>query len=126
MGIVVAVLHSRLRHVKFPTVLSFFQGSRFIPFASTLVFAAVGQVFPFVWVWFSKGINALAGGISNLGMFGPFVYGTVEKLLIPIIDFASTAYLPERRSTSKSYFATELTNAFTSLMVLSIICSRFM
>ena len=87
MGIVVAVLHSRLRHVKFPTVLSFFQGSRFIPFASTLVFAAVGQVFPFVWVWFSKGINALAGGISNLGMFGPFVYGTVEKLLIPMNSY---------------------------------------
>ena len=83
VGIVVAVLHSRRRHVKFPTVLSFFQGSRFIPFASTLVFVAVGQVFPFVWVWFSKGINALAGGISNLGMFGPFVYATVEKLLIP-------------------------------------------
>ena len=87
VGIVVAVLHSRLRHVKFPTVLSFFQGSRFIPFASTLVFAAVGQVFPFVWVWFSKGINALAGGISNLGMFGPFVYGTVEKLLITMNSY---------------------------------------
>ena len=83
VGVVVATLHSKLRHVKFPTVFSFFQGSRFIPFASTLLFTAIGQVFPFIWVWFSKGINALAGAVSNLGMFGPFVYATVEKLLIP-------------------------------------------
>lgn len=83
VGIVVAVLHSKLRHVKFPTIFSFFQGSRFIPFASTLLFILIGQVFPFIWVWFSKGINALAGGINGLGIFGPFVYATVEKLLIP-------------------------------------------
>ena len=42
------------------------------------------------------------------------------RLKIPIIDFASTTYLPEVKSTSKSYFETMFTNSFTSLIELSI------
>ena len=83
IGIITANLHRRVRHVKFPTAFAFFQGSRFTPFASTVLFMFLGQVFPFLWVWLSKGINALAATVQYTGIFGPFIYATVEKLLIP-------------------------------------------
>lgn len=83
VGVVTAYLHKKVRHVKFPTAFSFFQGSRFTPFASILFFIFLGQLYPFAWVWLSKGVNALAIMVQNTGIFGPFVYSTVEKLLIP-------------------------------------------
>ena len=42
-----------------------------------------------------------------------------SKLKIPMIDFASTTYLPDVKSTSKSYLLTIFTKSFTSLIELS-------
>jgi hypothetical protein len=39
------------------------------------------------------------------------------RLKIPIIDFASTTYLPDVRSTSKSYLDTRFTKSFTSFSI---------
>lgn len=83
VGVITAYLHKKVRPLKFPTAFSFFQGSRFTPFASILFFIFLGQLFPFAWVWLSKGVNALAVMVQNTGIFGPFFYSTVEKLLIP-------------------------------------------
>ncbi|RGY94900.1 PTS transporter subunit EIIC [Clostridium sp. AM58-1XD] len=83
VGIMTAWIHSKIRHVKLPTAFAFFQGSRTVPFVNAIIFIFVGQFFPYLWVWLSKGIEALAEVVKNMGIFGPFVYATVEKLLIP-------------------------------------------
>lgn len=86
-GIIVAVftsfLHKKFRTVKLPLVFAFFQGVRFVPFVSLVFFMALGQVIPFIWVYVSQAINGLASLVSVTGPFGPFIYGTAEKLLIP-------------------------------------------
>ena len=48
-----------------------------------------------------------------------------SRLKMPIMDFASTTYLPEVRSISKLYLFTVLTNTFTSLMELSWMLKDF-
>lgn len=83
VGVITASLHKRVRHIKFPTAFAFFQGSRFTPFAAILFFIFLGQLFPFVWIWLSKGVSSLALMVQSTGVFGPFFYSTVEKLLIP-------------------------------------------
>lgn len=82
-GILVAIIHNKFRNIKLPMAFAFFQGVRFVPIASIILLTIVGQIFPFIWVYFSMGIGALGNSINSLGIFGPFVYGTVERLLIP-------------------------------------------
>ena len=48
-----------------------------------------------------------------------------SRLKIPIMDFASTIYRPDERSTSKSYLLTMLTKSFTSFMDFSRILNVF-
>lgn len=83
VGMLTSVLHKKLKHVKFPMAFAFFQGNRFVPIASVFIFVVLGNLFPFIWVYISRGINGLAKILGNLGAFGPFLYGMVERLLIP-------------------------------------------
>ncbi|CUX72205.1 PTS system maltose-and glucose-specific EIICB component [Clostridium sp. C105KSO15] len=83
VGILTAAFHRHLKRTKFPMAFSFFQGNRFVPIACVLIFVIFGHAFPFVWIYISRGIDALAGALGNMGIFGPFLYGFVERLLIP-------------------------------------------
>jgi PTS system maltose and glucose-specific IIC component len=82
-GIIVSLVHNKFKDVKLPMAFAFFQGVRFTPIASIFVMYAFGQVFPFAWVWLSRAINALGSAMNTAGVFGPFIYGLTERLLIP-------------------------------------------
>ena len=47
------------------------------------VMVVLAVLFTFVWPYAQAGINALGGFIRGAGNFGLFVYGTLERLLIP-------------------------------------------
>ena len=83
IGCVTAAVHKKFKDIKLPMMFSFFQGIRFVPFATIIICALLGQVFPLVWVYVAKGIDQLARAIVVMGPVGPFMYGFVEKLLIP-------------------------------------------
>lgn len=83
VGILTSVLHNKFREVKFPMAFSFFQGVRFVPIISLFSFIILGNLFPFVWMWISRGINGLALLLNQMGTFGLWLYGFVERLLIP-------------------------------------------
>lgn len=83
VGIITSVLHKKFRTVKFPMAFSFFQGVRFVPIISVFCFVILGNLFPFVWVYISKAINGLANLLNQMGVFGLWLYGFVERLLIP-------------------------------------------
>ena len=82
-GVLVSILHRKLRHIKLPMAFAFFQGVRFVPFACSLFFMIFGQLFPFLWVYFSQGVQAVALFVAGAGAFGPFIYGAGELLLVP-------------------------------------------
>lgn len=93
VGLGVAVLHNRFYRVEFPQVLSFFGGTRFVPIISGLVFLVVGIVMYFIWPIIQSGIYAVGDLVLNSGYAGTWVYGFMERLLIPF-GLHHVFYLP--------------------------------
>lgn len=83
VGIISAYIHNHTHTIKLPMALAFFGGNRFVPIATSVSFMLLGQVFPFAWVYIAEAINWVASGVANSGIFGPFLYGFGERLLIP-------------------------------------------
>ncbi|MBR5155800.1 MAG: PTS transporter subunit EIIC [Clostridia bacterium] len=83
VGLGVAALHNRFYKIELPTVISFFGGVRFVPIISTFVYILVGIVMYFIWPYIQRGIYSLGGLVLNSGYFGTFIYGTIERALIP-------------------------------------------
>ena len=72
---------------KLPDALSFFNGKRFVPFVVILRSAIVAIVLSFVWPVVQSGINSFGVWIANsqdtAPVLAPFIYGTLERLLLP-------------------------------------------
>ena len=83
VGLGVAWLHNRFYKIELPTALSFFGGTRFIPIISTLAYILVGVIMYFVWPWVQTGIHALGGLVTKSGYAGTWIYGIIERALIP-------------------------------------------
>ena len=83
VGLGTAALHNRFYKIELPQVLSFFGGTRFIPIISGLVYTIVGIIMFFIWPPVQSGINAVGNVVLNSGYVGTWVYGFMERLLIP-------------------------------------------
>ncbi len=83
VGLGVAALHNKFYKIKLPTVISFFGGTRFVPIISALVYILVGVVMFFAWPFIQAGIYALGGLVTGSGYAGTFIYGIIERALIP-------------------------------------------
>lgn len=72
---------------KLPDVLSFFNGKRFVPIVVILWSFIVAVIFAIVWPIIQLGINSfgvwIASSASTSPIFAPFIYGTLERLLLP-------------------------------------------
>lgn len=72
---------------KLPEVLTFFNGKRFVPFVVILRSVIVALVLAFLWPIIQTGINEFGKWIANsqetAPILAPFLYGTLERLLLP-------------------------------------------
>ena len=72
---------------KLPDALSFFNGKRFVPFVVILWSAICAIVLSFVWPVIQAGINNfglwIAQSQDTAPVLAPFLYGTLERLLLP-------------------------------------------
>lgn len=93
VGIGVAALHNRYYKIQLPQVLSFFGGTRFVPIISSVVYLLVGILMFFVWPTVQRGINALGALVLNSGYVGTWIYGILERALIPF-GLHHVFYLP--------------------------------
>lgn len=93
VGLGVAALHNRFYRIELPQVLSFFGGTRFVPIISGLVFLVVGIVMYFIWPVIQSGIYAVGDIVLRSGYVGTWVYGFMERLLIPF-GLHHVFYLP--------------------------------
>ncbi len=82
-GIVTALLHNRFCTIQLPPVIGFFSGARFVPIITSLTMALVGAVLAFAWPVVQDGISMLSTFVKNAGPFGTFLYGLLERALIP-------------------------------------------
>ncbi|MGN0292985.1 MAG: PTS transporter subunit EIIC [Lachnospiraceae bacterium] len=83
VGIVVSVLHNKFYKIQLPDAFAFFSGTRFVPIICTLSFTVIGIAATFIWPYVQAGIYALGDVINSTGNFGIFLYGALERLLIP-------------------------------------------
>ena len=93
VGLGVAALHNRFYKIQLPQVLSFFGGTRFVPIISALVYTCVGILMFFIWPVIQNGIYAVGEVVLNSGYAGTWVYGFMERLLIPF-GLHHVFYLP--------------------------------
>ena len=72
---------------KLPDALAFFNGKRFVPLAVIFYSTIVSLVMAVVWPLVQSGINAfgvwIANSASSAPVLAPFIYGTLERLLLP-------------------------------------------
>ncbi|PNV60232.1 PTS glucose transporter subunit IIA [Clostridium sp. chh4-2] len=83
VGLGVAALHNKYYNIQLPQVLSFFGGTRFVPIISSLVYIFVGILMYFIWPVIQSGIYGLGALVNNSGYAGTWIYGIIERALIP-------------------------------------------
>lgn len=93
VGLGVAYLTNRFYKIRLPNVISFFGGTRFVPIISTLVYILVGVLMFFLWPIVQNGIYALGDLVLKSGYAGTFIYGFIERILIPF-GLHHVFYLP--------------------------------
>lgn len=93
VGLGVAALHNRFYRIELPQILSFFGGTRFVPIISGLVYVGVGILMFFIWPAIQSGIYAVGDMVLRSGYAGTWVYGFMERLLIPF-GLHHVFYLP--------------------------------
>ncbi len=84
MGLVTALLYQKYYRIKLPQYLAFFGGRRFVPIVTAgaaVLIAVVGAV---IYPWFDKGFTAVGDWVTSSTIIGAFVYGTLNRLLVPL------------------------------------------
>jgi PTS system N-acetylglucosamine-specific IIC component len=83
-GLIAAWLWQRYHRTSLPTYLAFFGGRRFVPiitaFATLVLAVLLGLVYPA----FDAALTAVGEWVGENDVIGGFVYGTLNRLLIPL------------------------------------------
>jgi PTS system N-acetylglucosamine-specific IIC component len=81
-GVIAGSAYNRYSGIRLPDYLSFFGGRRFVPILCGLAGLALAAVVGFAYRWIAGGMDALSDGVIHSGVFGLFLYGVLNRLLI--------------------------------------------
>jgi PTS system N-acetylglucosamine-specific IIC component len=84
IGVIAGTLYNRYHTIKVPEFLGFFGGKRFVPIITALAAIVVGVLAGYFWHYAQSGIDAFSNTIIGLGEVGTFIYGVLNRLLIPL------------------------------------------
>lgn len=87
-GFLGATLYNKYyNYNKLPQALAFFNGKRFVPFVVILWSTVTAIVLSLLWPFIQSGLNEfgrwIAASKDSAPVVAPFVYGTLERLLLP-------------------------------------------
>ncbi|OBW48273.1 PTS transporter subunit IIBC [Bacillus cereus] len=87
-GFLGATLYNKYyNYNKLPQALAFFNGKRFVPFVVILWSTVTAIVLSLIWPFIQSGLNEfgrwIAASKDSAPVVAPFVYGTLERLLLP-------------------------------------------
>lgn len=87
-GFVGGVVYNKFYNFrKLPDALSFFNGKRFVPLVVIAYSTVISLIMAVIWPVVQSGINAfgiwIANSSSTSPVLAPFIYGTLERLLLP-------------------------------------------
>jgi len=83
LGIVTALIHNRFADIEFDNAFQIYGGTRFVFIVLIPIIVLLAILFSYVWPVIQGWINSLGGFINQTGNFGLFLYGMLERLLIP-------------------------------------------
>ena len=93
VGLGTAALHNHFYKIQLPRILSFFGGTRFVPIICSIVYLLVGILMFYIWPILQEGIYMLGDIVQRSGYYGTFLYGVIERALIPF-GLHHVFYLP--------------------------------
>ncbi len=82
-GVNAGVLYNKYNEVKLPDFLGFFSGNRLVPILSCVSSLVFALVLGNVWGFFQNLIQSASEWIVDAGALGVFVYGFLNRLLLP-------------------------------------------
>lgn len=82
-GALAASMYNRYHDIKLPEFLGFFGGRRFVPIVTAGAALVLGIIFGYIWPFVQSGIDAIGKWIVGAGVIGVFVFGVLNRLLIP-------------------------------------------
>lgn len=82
-GYITSLLHNKYIDLQVPPVLGFFGGARLIPILASFAAVIYGIILIFVWPTVGNILSTLGDSILQLGAFGSFLFGIIERSLIP-------------------------------------------
>lgn len=83
-GVAGGLLYNRFHAIKLPDYLGFFAGKRFVPIVTGALCLVAAFLLSFIWPPIQEVIEALGSWITQAGELGAFVYGVLNRLLIPV------------------------------------------
>lgn len=84
IGVIAGTLYNRFHQIKLPEFLGFFGGKRFVPIITAISAIVVGVLAGYFWHYAQSGIDLFSSAIIGLNELGTFIYGTLNRLLIPL------------------------------------------
>ncbi len=84
IGVLAGTLYNRFYDIKLPEFLGFFGGKRFVPIITAIAAIGLGILAGYFWHYAQSGIDAFSNAIIGLGEVGTFIYGVLNRLLIPL------------------------------------------
>ncbi len=84
IGVLAGTLYNRFYDIKLPEFLGFFGGKRFVPIITAVSAIFVGILAGYFWHYAQGAIDAFSNMIIGLNEVGTFIYGTLNRLLIPL------------------------------------------
>lgn len=83
-GLLAGFLYNRYHDIELPDFLGFFGGKRFVPIVTGAASVLLAGLFGYIWPPIQNVIQLTGEWIINAGPIGVFVYGFLNRLLIPL------------------------------------------
>ncbi|MTI13149.1 PTS N-acetyl-D-glucosamine transporter [Sansalvadorimonas verongulae] len=83
-GVVAGHTYNRFHATSLPAFLGFFSGKRLVPIMTGLFILVIAWIAGHVWPSIQSGIDAFGRGIAESGSIGQFIYGLLNRALIPV------------------------------------------
>ncbi len=83
MGLVAALLYQKYYRIKLPPYLAFFGGRRFVPIVTAGAAVVIAVIGALIYPAFDAGFNSVGEWVTGSTIIGGFVFGTLNRLLLP-------------------------------------------
>lgn len=83
VGIAVAMIHNRFYRTELPMAISYFGGKRLVPIMTIIFIPFLGIIMAYIWPFLGMGIEQIGVFIAESGSIGVFLFGFIERLLVP-------------------------------------------